>query len=157
MLYNKINLFVAACLVIMIVFSIPVYNNWLNGKILNGANYGYQLSHQSTEERMSNRFGVPYNNYHSIANTLKSSHINDAIVLLPPSKYLKAVKVDGDFDVVEPEVFYYFTGYKSTSINSPMAARADWALVIENHKPGLRKITDTAFLNSLRILYKKYN
>jgi hypothetical protein len=155
-MYKKINLFIAAFLLIMIIFNIPVYNKWFTGKIWNGADYQYQAAHLGIEERMSNRFGTSYNVYHSVAMTLKKSNLNDAIVLLPPSKYVKAMKVEGDFDIVEPEVFYYWTGYKSTSINSPMAAKADWALVIENHRPGLRKITDTTVLNSFRTLYKNY-
>jgi len=157
MLYNKLNLFLAAILVIVFILYIPVYNNWLNSKIINGADYNFQMSHLAPEERMINRFGTNYNVYHAIANSLKQQNAVDPVVLLPPKKYLKAMKLEGDFDVVEPEVFYYFTGYKSTSFNSPMSDRAGWALVVENHHPGLKKITDTAVLNAVRNLYKKYN
>jgi hypothetical protein len=155
-MYQKINLFFAAILVIMLLYIIPDYNSWFDDKIINGADYGYQLTHRTPEERFTNRFGTSYSVYMAVASTLKTYNSFNSVILLPTAGYVKAMKPVGDFIVPEPPIFYYFTGVKAVTPRSANVAQATWALVIEDHKPGIRRILDKQALNELITLFNKY-
>jgi hypothetical protein len=144
-------------LVIVLFFNIPFYNNWLNTNLLNpGMNPMEQSKHLGLDERRVARFGYSYMVYTDMANAFKSAKIDSPIVLLPPDGYLKKERIT-DISIVEPSIFYYFTGYKSVWYNSPDVEKANCALVPgPNRKMMLKKITDKNELDQLLAIYRQY-
>lgn len=156
-MHFKINLTLIAALVIVLFFNIPFYNNWLNSNLLNPAISISTLSKQLGEaERKTSRFGYSYMVYTELPGIFKSAKIADPLVLLPPQAYLNENKVK-DFSVVEPTIFYYFTGYKAVWYNSPGVEKANCVLVPDGHgRVMLSKISSPEELNKLLAIYKKY-
>ncbi len=157
MTYKKVILFVAAVVILEIMYSVPSYNTWFNTKIFNeNISISDQSEHLDVEERMQYRFGGSYNIFQSIKQMLKSQNDTDAIILLPPIPYVNQVGAERGFTMCEPDIFYYFCGLKGDVANSPDVQQSKYALVIENHKVGLKKITDKHYLDSLIALYKPF-
>ncbi len=146
-----------AILAIVLFFSIPFYNNWLNSNLLNPSLSFTTLYKQLDEEqRKVSRFGYSYMVYKEMAGIFKQAKIDNPIVLLPPDAYIKENNVK-DLNVVEPAIFYYFTGQKSVWYNSPGVEKANCALVPDNNnKVMLKKISTPDDLNKLLTVYKKY-
>ena len=159
MMNKKISLFLIAVVAILLIFNIPFYNHWVTSKFYGEADRVYEQAQRMTpEERMETRFGNTYGVLSAIKRMLNSINAQNAVVLLPPRDYIIKAKVqDGAFEVPEPAVFYYFTGYKGVVKNSQEVGRANWALMVENHKIALKHINNKGFLDSLLILYKPYN
>ena len=159
MFVKKISLLMVAVLSIVLLFCIPFYNNWLNTKFDHELDRDMdELQHLSPEERFETRFGTTYVVLHAISNMLHSVKASNVVVLLPPRDYVKANRTEeGTFEVPEPAVFYYFTGYKAVDRNSPEATTASWALIVENHKMAMKPLRSRQFLDSLLIAYKRYN
>src|SRR6185437_16277281 len=93
-----------------------------------------QVSHLSVEERMQYRFGASYGVYQAIVKMVKSANDPNPIILIPTNSYVRAMKVGGDFNMVEPAVFYYFTGLKGVIATSPDVDRANWVLLVEGQQ-----------------------
>ena len=159
MIYKKISLFLIAVLAILLIFNIPFYNHWVNSKFNNEPNRIFEeLQRLAPEERMESRYGKPYIVLSAVKRMLNSFNAQNAVILLPPNDYLTVAKVEGGaFEMPEPAVVYYYTGYKAVAKNSPEVGRANWALLVENHKIALRHINNRQFLDSLLTLYKPYN
>jgi len=90
MTYKKINLFFVAVIILMIFFNVPVYNNWLNGKIF-GDNTMEEFKHLDIDYRKASRYGYSYMVYLNIVE--KVTDPKHAIILLPPNEYLKKINV----------------------------------------------------------------
>lgn len=159
MTFKKISLFLVAVLSIVLVFSIPFYNNWVKTKFDDEVNRVMeQLGHMSVEERMQTRFGSTYSLQIAVKKMLQGINGQNAVVLLPPQGYLKACKVDDPSILIpEPAVFYYFTGFKAVTSNSREVSRADWVLLVENHKMAMRHFNDQQTRDSMINLFKHYN
>lgn len=156
-MHFKINLTLVAILAIVLFFNIPFYNHWLNTNILNPA-----ISISSTykvldnEQRMVSRFGYTYSVYKEMSAVFKKAKIKDPVVLLPPDAYLKEKKIIGIL-VVEPAIYYYFTGQKAVWYDSPDVLKANCAMVPGNQgKITVRKINNRDELNALLNIYKNY-
>jgi len=153
MVYTKINLILWPVLIIVLYFTIPFYNTWLFGKVLNN-NFIYECSNMDLEARNIERFGYSYTVYKDIEKTLgKGSNVK---LLLPPNSYVQTKKIP-DFIIPEPAVFYYFTGIKAVCPNSPDAASANWVFLAAG--PGKMAVKKMALVHnpdSLLADYKKY-
>lgn len=158
MSFRKISLFLLASLAILIVFNIPFYNHWYTSKFGDEVNDIIdQSQHLSSEERMEYRFGRTYVLLRNIKQKLLMLNAQNAMVLLPPKSYITAMKLYNEqFDVPEPAVFYYFTGFKAVNCNSTDAGRANWVLLSENHKVAMRHVNDVRFLDSMIKTFKSY-
>lgn len=154
MIYRKINLFLVSVLAIVLFYNIPVYNTWLNDKILaDNVNVFEQIKHLNLDDRNAARFGNYYT-YKAIKG--KFGVLKNPIIFLPPANYLKALQVS--FTPPEPAVFYYFTGLHSVCLGSANIADAQWAFSFkEKDRMGVVKIRDKNDLDSLVRLYQKYN
>ena len=159
MTFKKISLFLAAVLSIVLVFSIPFYNNWAKTKFDDEINRVIeQTGHMTVEERMQTRFGSTYALQIAIKKMLNGVNGQNAVVLLPPRGFLKMMKVDDPGVIIpEPAVFYYFTGYKAVTINSREVNRADWVLLVENRKMAMRHFNDAQTRDSMITLFKRFN
>jgi hypothetical protein len=158
MMYKKISLFLFAVLAITLVFITPFYNKWLNTKFDGEVDrMTYQAGHLLPEERMEARFGQTYLVERAIIRLLTKLNAQDVVILLPPREFVKRNALDNEsFDVQEPAVFYYFTGYKAITPNSPNVETANWALIVEKHKMALRYIRNKEYRDSLLTIYKPY-
>jgi len=153
--YNKLNLTLAAVLLIVLFFIVPANNHFLYDNILSpDTDIGGELSHMSVAERMADRFGGPYGDYMGIATFFDHNHIRDPLLLLPPNGYL--MSQHALFKTIEPAEFYYFTGYRSVLVNSPDVRQADWTVYIHDRRPVLVRIKNAQQIDTLLDFYKKY-
>ena len=74
--------------------------------------------------------------------------------MVPPSAYFKERGVD--YDVPEPAVFYYYTGLRTTWINSPIAMEADWMVIADKGRYQVVPVTDKTVLSDSINNLKKY-
>lgn len=112
-------------LLITVFFILPRNQQWIIRLIGYAENFRYQLSNLETEKRMQRRFGNDYNYSKIIFDSVAAkANKSTALVLIPPPAYFKKSGID--YNVPEPAVFYYFTGLKTTGLNSPMADQANW-------------------------------
>ncbi len=155
MIYKKLTLFLAEITVILLLYNIPSYNNWFYDRILTPHfNFSKQLEHIGIEDRKELRYGHSYIVYLDIVRDLKN--IKNTVLLLPPNDYLHEMGIN-DIDMVEPALFYYFTGVNSVNANSPNVHNANWALVAKGYGDiWLKKINTKQQLDSLLELYKQY-
>ena len=151
--YKQINLFLLPVLVIVLFFCIPFYNNWLYAKVLNN-NFILEVSNRSEEARNIRRFGYSYTVFEDVAKALEDCR--DVTLLLPPDEYVTMNNVT-DLVIPEPAVFYYFTGLRAVTANSPNAGMANWALLPVG--PGnvtLKKISLFHNTDSLLAAYRQH-
>ena len=99
----------------------------MHRKIFTISNIPEQLEHMDPEERRESRYGYSYLVFKDMARKLKQE--GNATILLPPDSYMTANKVD--MRMVEPALFYYFTGLNAVNVNSPKVWMANWVLVSE--------------------------
>jgi hypothetical protein len=153
MVYKKINLFLYGVLAIVLLFTIPVYNSWLYGKVLN-ENIANDVAHLNIEDRRVERFGYSYTVFSDVAQVL--ARFKNVVVLLPPNDYVKTKMAHG-FVVPEPAVFYYFTGLKSVCANSADVSLANWALIVRGDANiVVRKMSMIPNADSLLDVYRQY-
>ncbi len=158
MFTRKIVLLAISILSIVFVFSTDAYHEWMFVKILGpGFSILDQASNVTLEHRMAARFGISYSIYRNIRTTITRMEPNNATVLLPPKGYLKDRKLAVAFEIVEPAVFYYFTGLNGVDVNSPDLSRAGWAVDVVNREVGVRKFSRKEEKDSLIAIYKKFN
>jgi hypothetical protein len=154
---KKINLLLASILCIMLIFSIPVYNDWLNARILaKGYSISDQFQNMGVEQRMLVRFSNSYRVYKNIQKTILSIDSKNPVILLPPLGYIKSGQADGSFELAEPAVFYYFTGIKAVNVGSPDVLRSSWIMCVQNKSIGLRKVPNRKFLDSMIRIFNTY-
>src|SRR5437868_4041677 len=110
MFFKKFNLTLTSVLIIILFFTIQFYNDWLTGKVLNeNNNMLKQMDHLDTTYRKAYRWGGSYLAFQDIKNKLEKGGATNVTLLLPTTEYLRAQGVT-EMDMVEPSVFYYFTG-----------------------------------------------
>ncbi len=153
----KIYLTAGSILVIVLFFSIPFHHHWLYSNLLDPQrSIGKQFKHLDNEGRRVEKYGHSYIVYKDLVKTYLDDKIENPVVLLPPDGYLKKEKIT-DFAVVEPCIFYYFTGRKAVWYDSPDVEQANYALVPgEDHKVTLRLLTGKDDLHRLLAIYRTY-
>ncbi len=124
--FKSLILFLASIFVIALIYNLPMYNSWMERKIIPVANIPDQLEHIDIEERRVSRYGYTYSVLKDMQ--IKLSAEQNVVVLIPPQDYLRANKIN-DFDEIEPSLFYYFTGLNSVGMLSPNIEQATWAIV----------------------------
>ena len=157
MFFKKFNLTLTSVLIIILFFTIQFYSDWLSGKVLNeNNNMLKQMDHLDTTYRKAYRWGGSYIAFQDIKNKLEKNGGTNVTLLLPTTEYLRAQGVN-DMDMVEPSVFYYFTGINSVWANSPEVAKANWAVVaIKGRGVSLKRIKEKPELDTLISQYIKY-
>jgi hypothetical protein len=153
MAYRKINFFLYPVLAIALFFTIPTYQQWINNKVLNN-NLLVELRYMSAEARNIRRFGYSYTVFKDMAALL--TRYDTVTLLMPSTEYVVAKKVP-DLIIPEPAVFYYFTGIRSTNVNSPDANRANWVMIINGPDDiAVKKMRCVHNKEALLAEYKKY-
>lgn len=157
MKYKKLILLCISVVSILIYFAIPFYNDWLKVRILNThLSIFFQAQNMDINIRREMRYGNPYLIAMQASKILEKANVQDPVILLPPSGFLKTQNIF-DFDI-DPPVFYYFTGIRSVYATSPGVEMATSALVPNNmHKIVLKKIYNKQDLDKIISIYKPYS
>ena len=107
------------------------------------------------EERKVNRYGYDYLFPKTVASFFeKKGNANKVLLLVPTTDYFKEHGVD--IHVVEPSVFYYFTGLKTVWAHSPKALNANWILTVDKGQLVFDSVTSKAMLMQKIDSFKKY-
>ena len=134
----------------------PRNQKWFTERIVSYWNeFNTQKNHLNIEERKKKRWGPSYTVSKEIAGFFaKNGNMKNALVLIPPSAYFKERGVD--YDVPEPAVFYYYTGLKTTWVNSPVASNAGWMVIAGKGHYQIIPVTDKKVLTDSINIFKKY-
>lgn len=152
--YKSIFLTLIAIAAIVLVCNFPAYSEWVQNKISTVVNINNLAQHLNVEERKEARYGYSYTVFRDIKENIAKE--KDAVILLPPDDYLQDMKITY-LNMVEPSVFYYFTGVKGVNVTSPQVRSANWALVAQGYgRITLQKINTREQLDSQLVLYRKY-
>ena len=137
-------------------FQFPRNQQWFTERIVTYWNdFNTQKNQVSIEERKKRRWGTSYTVSKQIADFFAKNHnLKTAIVLIPPSAYFKEKGVD--YDVPEPAVFYYYTGLKTTWVNSTGALKAGWMVIANDGHCQIVRVTDRKLLSDSINSFKKY-
>lgn len=143
-------------LALFLFFLLPRNKEWFNERIIGNWNSFRNQRHSlDIEQRKIKRWGSSYTLSKQIANYIATKHdLGNALVLLPPSSYFKERKVD--YNVPEPAVFYYYTGLKTTWVNSDSALKANWMVVADSGNLKLIPVIDKKTLLDNLLIFKKY-
>lgn len=155
-MFKKILLLLAACLLCVGVYMVPGYSGWMSLTVLYPPiSYSDQVELLDTLDRMTARYGNSFVVYKQTVGVLDKANFSDAVLLLPPTEYLKKSGVI-DVEAVSPLEFYYFTGHKAVWANSPNVYEATWTLVPNRETVMLRRIRSKEDIAALINLYKNY-
>lgn len=155
--FKKLNLVLVSGLSIVLLFTFPFYNSWFRTKIIaSGINFPSTGLTMDIEARKEFKYGEPYLFYRNVARALQARKDN-TVVLLPPDAYLTAQHCQILKNMAEPAVFYYFTGLRSVTINSPEVNAANKALIMARQKLFIANIKTSTYRDSLIRLFRNYN
>jgi hypothetical protein len=153
---KKLLLTGISVLLIILFFLIPRNGAWFNSRIVGYWNdFTIQRSHLDLEYRKAKRLENSYSLSRQIADSVsRSGDESTALVLVPPSAYFKDRGID--YHVPEPAVFYYYTGVKTTWINSNMTEKANWIVAAENGKLKIIRVKERDVLIDSLAIFKRY-
>lgn len=141
---------------LILFFLLPKNQSWFNGRIVGYWNdFNFQRHDLDPEVRKIERWGNSYLFSKQIADYLsKRGARNNALILLPPTSYFKERSVD--YHVPEPAVFYYYTGVKSTWIDSKQSATANWMVAADHGQLKIIPVKDKQMMNDSLAVFNKY-
>lgn len=153
---NSIVLTFASLLLLLWFLLLPKNHTWFNQRIIGYWNdFVIQKDSLDIEYRKVKRWGSDYTFSKQIAEFLPTDyHKNTALVLMPPSAYFRKKNVN--YHVPEPAIFYYYTGLKTTWINSSSALEANWLVAADNGSLKLVPVKDRKVLLDSINAFKKY-
>jgi len=156
--FKKIILLALSLLLITVFFSVPFYKDWFSTKFGNDVEMiSEQSQHMKPEERMITRFGNTILFLNVVKSSLEKYSKGDAMVLLPPKSYVTAAKLrEGNVEMPEPAVFYYFTGFKGVMPTSKDVARSNWVIMARDHQLVMYHISSKRMLDSIVTTFKPY-
>jgi len=143
-------------LILFLFFLLPKNNEWFNRRIIGYWNdFLKQKNQLDIEQRKIKRWDGDYTFSKQIADFIaKQDSFQNALILLPPSAYFKDKNID--YHVPEPAVFYYYTGLKTTWINSREVFKANWMVITDNKNVKVIPVNDKkAFMDSIEV-FKKF-
>ncbi|HEX6332634.1 MAG TPA: hypothetical protein VFZ78_00325 [Flavisolibacter sp.] len=136
-------------------YLLPANRDWFHNRILRYyGNIGRQRNHLDIEYRKVTRWGNAYTYSKGIADFLEQKGVKEtALVALPPTSYFKANGLN--YHVPEPAVFYYYTGLKTTWVNSTQATRANWFVRVQQGQLVLDSVKASTWPDTLS-MFRKY-
>jgi hypothetical protein len=153
---NSVVLTFASLMLLLWFILLPGNRQWFNLRIIGYWNdFLLQKDSLDIEHRKAKRWEESYTISKQIASLLPEGYNkNTTLVLIPPSTYFIERKID--YRVPEPAVFYYYTGLKTTWINSSEASKANWIVTADNDSVKLIPASNQkALLDSINA-FKKY-
>ncbi|MGZ3846086.1 MAG: hypothetical protein ACXVBH_08515 [Flavisolibacter sp.] len=146
---------IVGLVVLVMFFLLPKNQSWFNNRIVGYWNdFNFQRHNLEPEVRKIERWGNSYVFSKQIAEHLSRQGSRNALVLLPPTAYFK--ERDVDYHVPEPAVFYYYTGVKTTWINSKQSATANWMVSADHGQLKIIPVKDKQMMNDSLAVFNKY-
>jgi len=154
--FKGVILFFISIIVVFIFFGFERNKSMLTDRIVPyWDDFQEQQDKTELEERKVNRYGYDYMFPKTVANFFEKKGIAGKVLLLvPTTDYFKEHGVD--IHVVEPSVFYYFTGLKTVWAHSPKAVNANWILTVDKGQLIFDSVTSKAMLMQKIDSFKKY-
>ncbi|HRO42571.1 MAG TPA: hypothetical protein PL009_07035 [Flavipsychrobacter sp.] len=120
---------VLSLVIILMFFRVELYKTWFRDRVFGPIeNISEQLTYMDPHERRMARLQNSYFISYNVAEYLRTNKKDsNALILLPPTDYMKESGVD--FMVPEPAVFYLYTGMKSVAANNKGADKTNFAIV----------------------------
>ena len=153
---TKIVLTLLSALLLVGFLVLPKNRQWFNQTIIGYWNdFLVQKDKTGVEQRKVSRWKNSYTVSKNIALFFAGdSGRSHALILIPPSAYFTERQVK--YPVPEPAVFYYYTGIRTTWINSPEALKANWMVVADKGSFKLVRVRDKKALQDSIRVFKKY-
>jgi hypothetical protein len=153
---NSVVLTFASLMLVLWFLLLPENRQWFNQRIIGYWNdFLIQKDSLDIEQRKVKRWEESYTISKQITNLLpKDYNRNSALVLIPPSAYFTERKID--YRVPEPAVFYYYTGLRTTWINSTEAVKANWMVTANNGSLKLVPVSNEKDLSDSINAFKQY-
>ena len=153
---KTIVLTIISLFLLLFFFLLPKNHEWFNERIISYWNdFRIQKNRLDIEQRKIKRWGNSYILSKQIAELVaRNRNLRNAILLIPPSAYFKDKKIN--YHVPEPAVFYYYTGVKTTWINSNEALKANWIVYADSGHLKIIPVTDKNILSDSINAFKKY-
>jgi hypothetical protein len=154
--FKGVILFFISIIVVFIFFGLDRNKSLLNDRIIPyWDDFQEQKDKTELEERKVNRYGYDYMFPKTVASFFeKKGNVSKVLLLVPTTDYFKQHGVD--IHVVEPSVFYYFTGLKTVWAHSPKAVNANWVLTVDKGQLVFDSVTSKAMLMEKIDSFKKY-
>jgi hypothetical protein len=154
--FKAFILLVASVISLLIFFGMEPNKMWLNQRIMvYWEDYQEQKLNLDLEERKLARYQSDYEFARNVTDFFeKRGTVAKALVLLPPSDYFKANGIQ--VHVVEPSIFYYFTGLKTIWATSPEATKANWYITTKDGRLVFDSVTNQQVLRDTIASFNKY-
>jgi hypothetical protein len=134
----------------------PRNQKWFSERIVSYWNdFTIQKNHRGIEERKIKRWKSSYTFSKQIAGFFaRNGNMKNTLILIPPAAYFTEKGID--YDVPEPAVFYYYTGLKTTWVNSQAALNANWLVIANKRHYQILPVIDKKVLIDTINAFKKY-
>jgi hypothetical protein len=154
--FKAFILLVASIISLLIFFGLEPNKMWLDQRIMPyWEAYQEQKLDLDLEERKLARYQSDYEFAKNVTGFFeKRGTVNKTLVLIPASDYFKAHGLQ--IHVVEPTIFYYFTGLKTIWPNSPEASKANWYITARDGSLEFDSVTNQQALRDTIASFNKY-
>lgn len=142
--------------ILYLFLQFPRNQKWFSERIVSYLNdFTIQKNYCGIEERKIKRWKSSYTISKSIAAFFaKQGNIKTVLVLIPPAAYFSEKGIG--YDVPEPAVFYYYTGLKTSWVNSNIALNANWMVIANKGQYQIIPVIDKKVLVDSINVFKKY-
>lgn len=147
---RKILILFLSIMCVSIFFSSNAYSHWYEERIHAFLNeIQDEVDNMTVEKRKLIRWGPSYESITIMKGILEKNNVKDPLILIPPASY--GFKFMRGLTIVEPVIFYYYTGLKATTRDCKDMRKATYCIVADkNGQPQLVNLKDsTAFTNTL--------
>jgi hypothetical protein len=152
---RKVLILFLSIMSVSIFFSLKAYNGWYNERVGSFLDEIYDQAYMTTiDQRKMVRWGISYESCRIIKDVIvKSNKVKDPLILTPPASY--GFKFVRNLVIVEPVIFYYYTGLKTTTRDCKDIAKANYCILAgTSGQPLLVDIRDSNDLKNTLIEYK---
>ena len=154
--FKELLLFFVSTFAIITVFSFGENKSMLDDRITPyWDDFKDQVNETDLETRKTNRYGVDYLFPKQVASFFeKKGNTANVLLLMPNTSYFKQQNLE--IHVVEPSIFYYFTGLKTVWPYNKKAINANWVLTVDKGRLIFDSVTSKAMLMEKIDSLKKY-
>jgi hypothetical protein len=154
--FKAFILLVASIISLLIFFGLEPNKIWLNQRImLYWEDFQEQKLNLDLEERKLARYQSDYEFAKTVTGFFEKRGTADkTLLLIPSSEYFNAHGFQ--IHVVEPTIFYYFTGLKTIWANSSEANKANWYITASDGRLVFDSVINQQALRDTIASFNKY-
>jgi hypothetical protein len=154
--FKAFILLVASIISLLIFFGLEPNKIWLNQRImLYWEDYQEQKLNLDLEERKLARYQSDYEFAKTVTGFFEKRGTADkTLLLIPSSEYFNTHGFQ--IHVVEPTIFYYFTGLKTIWANSSEANKANWYITASDGRLVFDSVINQQALRDTIASFNKY-